>query len=208
MRLAGPFFLGSLAVYSAWLIGLEMRTSQAEVRPYFADIEGEVPLFAVNTTLSASLLAGAALLMLFAAVAGGQASRGHHRAFLLSQSGIFGLLAADDRFQLHERIGWRLEIGDHYVLLTWGLAEAAALAAFCRPAFLNPRAAALFVAGGALFALMLALDALAPADARLRLSAEDLAKTWAAAMFFGFGWETARHRLATPGFGTAAKSTA
>ena len=186
--------LALLAAYSLWLIGLEMSTSQAQVRPYFSDIEGEVALFAVNTTLSAALLAGSALLLLFAGTRdeGGSEKR---RFFLLSQAALFGLLAADDRFQVHERAAWRLGVADHYVTFVWALSELALLAAFCRPALLTVRATILFLAGAALFALSFLIDAFAGADAWLRLSAEDLAKTWAAAMFFGFGWEMARFHL-------------
>ena len=196
---AGPsralvwMLLAGLALYSIWLMALELTTSQAGVRPYFSDIEGSVALFGVNTTLSASLLGGAALLLAFAALSSDRAGR----SFLLSQAAIFGLLAADDRFQLHERIGWRLGIGDHYVLLAWAVAELAFLAAFCRPALLTLKAALLFVAGASLFAIMFAVDAFVPAAAPMRLSIEDLAKSWAAAMFFGFAWETARDHLST-----------
>ncbi|MGQ0589478.1 MAG: hypothetical protein ACT4N8_08095 [Sphingosinicella sp.] len=184
-----------LAVYSMWLIGLEMGGSQAQVRPYFSDIEGAVTLFAVNTTLSVALLAGTALLLMFAATADAPKRHGSRR-FLVSLAALFALLAADDRFQVHERLGWRLGIPDHYVLVAWGLAGLALLAAYCRPVLVSPRAAVLFAAGAALFGASFAIDAFAASDAWLRLSLEDLAKSWGAAMFFAFGWESARFHLA------------
>ena len=184
-----------LAVYSTWLIWLEMDGSQTRVRPYFSDIEGEVALFAVNTTLSVALLAGTALLLMFAATAE-EARRRDSRKFLSSQAALFALLAADDRFQLHERLGWRLGVPDHYVLFAWGLVGLALLAAYGRPALVSLRGAVLFAAGAALLAASFAIDAFAASDAWLRLSLEDLAKSWGAAMFLAFGWETARYHLA------------
>jgi hypothetical protein len=183
-----------LAAYSLALLVLEATTSQATVRPYFSDIGEDQPLFAVNTTISASLLAGAALLMLFAALSTSSHGSRREGRFLLSQAALFGFLAADDRFQLHERIGWRLGIPDHYVLFVWALLAALALAALHPP---SPprRAVALYMAGASLFAAMFVIDAFAPAEAALRLSIEDLCKVWGAAMFFAFGWIAARHHL-------------
>lgn len=184
-----------LAAYSAALVGIEWRTSQDHVRQYFTDIEGDVLFYAVNTTLSVFLLAGAALLMAFAALGGGGNRVGGSRRFLLTQAAMFGLLAFDDRFQLHERIGYRLGVGDHYVMLAWAVGELALLGLFCRPRHVTRGMAALFVAGGGWFAVMMAFDALMPHDMVLRLSIEDLAKAWGSAMFFGFGWEAARYHL-------------
>lgn len=185
-----------LAAYSLWLFGLEMSSSQAQVRPYFSDIGSEMALFGVNTTLSVALLAGAALLLLFAGTAGNrQLDRG--RLFLMSQAALFAFLAADDRFQLHERIAWRLGIRDHYVTLAWAVAELGLLVALWRPTLHPLRVTFLFLAGGALFMVSFLVDALAGTDTWLRLSAEDLAKTWGAAMFFYFGWEVARFHLRT-----------
>lgn len=184
--------VAGLLGYSALLIGYEAATSQADVRPYFSDIEDVAPLFGINTTLSTFLLAGTALLLLFAALAGPAAAPLRRRNFLFSQAGIFGFLAADDRFQIHERLGWHLGIADHFVMLGWAMAELAFIAAFWRPRDHCRRATGLFVAGGCLFAVMFTIDAFAPSGAFLRLSLEDLAKSWAAAMFLGFGWVAAR----------------
>lgn len=183
-----------LAAYSLCLVGREMSSSQAQVRPYFSDIGSETALFGVNTTLSVALLGGAALLLLFAATAGDR-QRDSSRLFLLSQAALFAFLAADDRFQLHERIAWRLGVGDHYVTLAWAIAELGLLAALWRPTLLPLHVTFLFLAGGAMFVVSFLVDALAGADTWLRLSVEDLAKTWGAAMFFNFGWETARFHL-------------
>ncbi|MGQ0558021.1 MAG: hypothetical protein ACT4OE_00280 [Sphingosinicella sp.] len=182
-----------LAGYSATLLGFELGSSQARVRPYFSDIEGDVLFFAINTTLSAGFLAGAALVMLFAAAIGrGEAVE---RRLLLSQAAMFAALAADDRFQLHERIGWRIGIGDHFVLLAWAAVELVLLALLFRPLRQTLRACVCLLAGGILFSLMLVIDAVVPADAPMRLSFEDLAKTWGTALLFVFGWDVARFHI-------------
>ena len=193
MKLTAAIASLLLGAYSALLLALEWRTSQDHVRPYFADIEGDVLFHAVNTSLSVFLLAGTALLLLFAALVRTGATVA--RPFLLGQAAMFGLFAFDDRFQLHERIGYRLGIADHYVLLGWAAAEAALLALTLRPWMITRRMAALYLAGAGLFGLMLVFDALMPHDMVLRLSIEDLAKAWAAAMFFAFGWDAARFHL-------------
>lgn len=192
MRLPGWIFCALLVAYSAALLVTELRTSQDHVRQYFTDIEGDVLFYAVNTTLSVFLLAGTALLLLFGALAGPGRDA---RPLLLTQAGMFGLFAFDDRFQLHERLGYRLGVADHYVMLAWAAAEVVLLLLFWRARHVTPRMALFFLAGTLLFAVMLFFDALVPHDMTLRLSIEDLAKSWGAAAFFGFGWEAARFHL-------------
>lgn len=195
-RLRLALVLGALAAYSATLLIIELTTSQAYVRPWFTEIDGDVMFYAVNTSLSVALLAGAALLLLFAAAVTEDDPAGRDaRPFLVSQAVMLALFAFDDRFQLHERLGWRLGIGDHFVLLGWAAIEMLLLALFCRPRHLTVRAVVLFCAGSALFLIMLAIDALVPAMTVGRLSVEDLAKTWGGAMMFGFGWETAQFHI-------------
>ncbi len=180
-----------LAAYSAMLMGIEFRTSQETVRPYFTDIEGDVLFYAVNTTLSSFLLAGTALLLVFAASVVRE-SEGKQQAFFLSQAMMFAFLAFDDRFLLHERIGYRLGVEDHFVMAVWAAAEIALLALFCRPAYVTAQMARLFGAGAGFFVVMFAIDAFIEADLPLRLSVEDLAKTWGGAMFLAFAWCAAR----------------
>lgn len=185
----------ALIIYSIALIAVELGSSQAAVRPYFADIEGSVPFFAVNTSLSASLLAGAALLLLFA-YGNLHGAKLRVRAFLLAQSALFGLLAMDDRFQLHEIISYRLGLeGDHYVMLSWGLMELALLLSFFRIGDTSRGAMAMFAGAGLFAGIMLIFDIFVPSAMPLRLSIEDLAKTWGAAMFLGFSWQTAGFHL-------------
>lgn len=195
MRIAVGIFLLALVAYSATLMAIELTTSQDYVRQYFTDIEGDVAFYAINTTLSTFLLAGAALLLIFAALSGETRKTPPARLFLTSQAGMFAFLAFDDRFQLHEALAYRIGIGDHFVMLTWVAIEAALVFALCRLDRVTLRMAALFAAACGFFALMLVFDAIVPHDMILRLSIEDLAKTWAAALFLGAGWYAARFHL-------------
>lgn len=191
MRLAIAAFLLALSLYSAALVAIELQTSQDYVRQYFTDIRGDVFLYAVNTTLSTFLLAGTALLLCFAAFAVPAGQFGRTSWFHLGQAAMFGLLAFDDRFLLHETLGYRLEVDDHYVLLVWAALQGALLG-LGRASCVTIWTAVLFAAGCAFFALMLAFDALVPHDMVLRLSIEDLAKSWGAALFLGAAWFAAR----------------
>lgn len=195
MKIAAIAGLCALMAYSATLLLVEWNTSQDDVRHYFTDIEGEVLFHGINTTLSAFLLAGSALLLGFAALA----RQGHRLSratlFLMAQAGLFLLLAFDDRFQLHERLGYRLGVGDHYVMVVWAAAQLAILLLLCRPRTVSLEAAALFIAAGGCFVVMMIFDVFVAHDAALRLSIEDLAKTWAAALFLAASWSLARFHL-------------
>lgn len=187
-------FFTAMAIYTIGLIGLEATTSQQVVRPYFSDIEDVSPLFGINTTVSTFLLAGAALLMLFAASTSHHRQLRQRRHFMISQGMVFGFLAADDRFQIHERIGFWLEISDSFVMMGWALIEVASLVWLFRPQFAPLRAIAFFAAGVALFGIMFAIDTWGSGQGYLRLSLEDLSKTWAGVMFLAAAWLTAeRH---------------
>jgi hypothetical protein len=191
-----PCILGLLAAYSSALITVELMTSQDYVRQYFDDVNGPVPFFAVNTTLTVSLLWGTALLFgVAAALAADRRERRLAYWFYLSQVLIFVYLGCDDRFKIHELLGRLLGIGDHYVLLTVGSIEALILATIARP-LLPPSAWRRLVAASALFAVMIVIDAKAPHDLVLRLSFEDLAKTWSCFGFLLFAWEALQSEIA------------
>lgn len=195
LRLTSIIFLLILSIYSAILLAIEFKTSQDYVRQFFTDIEGDAMFFAVNTTASVSLLLGTSMLLMFAALAVGAKKQPEARPFLVSQSLMFGLLAFDDRFQLHERIAYRVDIADHYVMAVWALLEITAIIAFLQLRHASIQMTLLFLFGCGFFAIMMGFDALVPHNMLMRLSIEDLAKTWAAAMFFGFAWQTARFHL-------------
>ncbi len=195
MRIAAIGALLGLLVYSFSLILVELATSQDHVRLYFTDIEGDVPLYAINTTLSAFLLSGSALLLIFAALASRTKGMERSRLFMLLQAGMLLLLAFDDRFQLHEAIAWRLDVGDHYVMSAWAMLQVVLLVFVCRPEIVTLRSTLQFVLGGGFFIIMMIFDVFVAHDAILRLSIEDLSKTWAAAFFLAASWNMARFQL-------------
>lgn len=177
------------------MLMIEARTSQQFVRHYFSDIEGPRPLFAINTTMSCFLLAGGAMLLLFCVAPGRPGLGRRTRAFLWSQAAMLAFLAFDDRFQLHEALAYRIGIGDHFIMAGWAVLEAVLILSLARRADIPVRSA-LLVAGGCLFfGIMMVFDAIIPHDMIMRLSIEDLAKSWAAALFFAASWCLARYQL-------------
>ncbi|BDI60851.1 hypothetical protein [Qipengyuania nanhaisediminis] len=192
MRPTAILFFTGLAIYSAVLVLTEAATSQDYVRHYFADIDGGRPFLAINTTLSTLLLTGGAILLVFAATASGQPPVARRTWLLWSQAGMLAFLAFDDRFQLQEALAYRIGVADHFIMICWAGIEAALILAFARRDSIPVRAFLLVAAGAGLFAIMMVFDALVAHDAFLRLSLEELAKSWAAAMFFAACWVMAR----------------
>ncbi len=196
MKLIRAATIGGLLVYSAVLIGIELATSQAYVRNFFTDIEGPVPFYAVNTTLSVALLWATALLfVILIAWAEGRPELARERWFYFSQAWVFAVLGCDDRFLLHEKLSYRLGIGDHYVLLAIAALELAALWSWRRWRVLEDRAGKRLAVGAALFTAMIVIDGWFPHEMVLRLSLEDLLKTWAGLFFFLFGWQLLMERI-------------
>jgi hypothetical protein len=179
-----------LAIYSVSLIAVEVCTSQDYVRHYFSDITGPVPFFAINTTLSVFLLWGTALLfgVCIAATPATPAFRSR-RLFFLSQVAVFAYLGFDDRFMFHETIGKWFDVADHYILGLVATAQAVLVATLARENIPQKAWHRLGAAVG-LFFVMLFFDAIVPHDMLLRLTVEDVAKTWACVFFFLYAWET------------------
>jgi len=188
-------FFGGLVVYSALLIGVEAGTSQEYVRHYFSDIDGGRPFFAINTTLSMMLLASGAVLMIFAAFAQPASTPRRASLLLFTQAGMLGFLAFDDRFQLHEALAYRLNLGDHFIMAIWALIELIFILVFARRNFVPISSFVFVVIGAVFFVIMMIFDAVLPHDMFLRLSVEDLAKSWAAACFFAASWCLARYHI-------------
>lgn len=189
------FSMALLVVYTVALVVVELRTSQDFVRNFFTDIEGPVPFFAINTTLSVFLLLATALVFLISlAVTEARPENVVLRRFFWSQVFVFAFLGCDDRFKLHENLAFRLETEDHYSLIAIGVAEALLLFVLGR-SFLRGRAGLFLAAACVLFCVMLLFDAVVPHEMRLRLSLEDLAKTWSSLFFFLFSWEILNDRV-------------
>ncbi len=185
-----------LIVYSLILVVVEVQSSQSFVRNYFSDVEGPVPFYAVNTTLSVSLLWGTALLFAVCFVCvDRQAGANRLRWFFLSQVAVFFWLGCDDRFKFHENVAERLGIGDHFVLLVVAAFQIAFLLALGGRTVLRGRRLVYMALAVVFFVVMTVFDALVPHEMLLRLTLEDLAKTWATLFFFLFAWENCCRRI-------------
>ncbi len=184
-----------LAVYSVAILVTEWRTSQDHIRNYLDDISGDVTFYLVNTSLSVFLL-GATALMFVVTLRCTPTDERTFRWFLWSQAAVFAFLALDDRFQVHEKTAAKLgDVPDHFVLLVVAAAEVVFLVLWAPRSLLREPPGRWFVAGGIGFVVMLGIDALAPEDGRLRLSFEDLTKTWAAWLLFLSAWTLFERQL-------------
>ena len=152
--------------------------------------------YAVNTTISVFLLWATALLFAVC-MSCEQSTRGCRQTFwfFVSQVAVFAWLGLDDRFKAHEFIARQLSIGDHYVLIAVGLFEIVCLLTLGREVVFRKSILIRLGAASVLFLVMLAFDAVVPHDAFLRLSIEDVAKTWAALFFCLFAWNVLFTRI-------------
>lgn len=179
-----------LAIYSATMIWIEIRSGQDYVRHYMTDIDGPVRFYAINTTLSVCLLWGAAGLFLLNLITTRDwKGRGRERLFFLSQFLLLAYLGMDDRFKFHETFGWLFGVNDVFVLGAIAAAELAALGILGNLRIRSPKTRNYLVLGGLLTGLMLIADGAFADDQFLRLSIEDLFKAWASLFLFLFSWE-------------------
>lgn len=171
------------------LIVFEWTQSQEAVRPYFSDILTDIDqprLFAINTTLSVFLLGATSLCFLCAL--SNRTTPFRHLLFYFSQASLFAYLCFDDRFKVHELLGVRFNVDDHYVLLFLGGAELLCLWFLGEDFIQKPLVFLSLLVASALFAVMILFDGFMPHDMVLRLSIEDLAKVWSGLAFLVFGW--------------------
>ncbi|MCP4171981.1 MAG: hypothetical protein GY758_14545 [Fuerstiella sp.] len=189
-RISFLLLVSGLATYSIVLAVIELATSQDYVRQFFTDISGDVPFYAVNTSLSVFLLWGTALLFLvcLSVTPNTEATR-TRRWFFAGQAAAFTYLGLDDRFMFHETLGRWFDVGDHYILAVVAVAQLSMLAVWGRQV-VSRRGWHRLSAAAAFFALMIVFDAAVPHMALLRLTIEDIAKTWACFFFHLYGWET------------------
>lgn len=183
------------AIYTLLLMGIEATTSQDYVRNYFADIEGPVFFYAINTTLCATLLWLTALLFGVCLQLIDKQQQRQDYLFYWSQILLFTYLGADDRFAIHEAIGLWIRHNDAYLILGLGLLEIVFLATLGNLSK-RPRPVRFYLYSGAiLFAIMVIIDAKFPSQMFLRLSLEDLSKLWACLCLTLFAWEILRQEL-------------
>jgi len=179
------FILFSL--YSLFLITIEWQFGQTYVRQYLTDIKGDVIFYAVNTSLSAVLLWATALLFAINLYCIPRYSREYY--FSVSQIIIFSYLGLDDRFMLHELLGYVLQINDSFILLAIGFLELGLLH-FLAELPNRQRSTRYFLyCAGLCFAAMTVIDTKFPSAMLLRLTLEDTSKVWAGLFLCLFAWE-------------------
>lgn len=188
------FFI--LTIYCVVLISIEVKVSQDFVRNFFVDIKGEVPLYAINTSLSVALLLGTALMfVVILASLPSQESNSHKILFYRSQVVLFGYLALDDRFLIHEYLGHILKINDAFILAGLAILEVFLILTLSNYQQWSRTTINYLLAAAACSALMLFIDGALPSEMILRLSLEDLSKTWANTFLFMFAWSLFRHNI-------------
>ncbi|MCG8449621.1 MAG: hypothetical protein MI725_08585 [Pirellulales bacterium] len=179
-----------LALYSAVLLAIEWNHSQEYVREFFSDIIGPERFYAINTTLCVFLLGATALLFLVCLqVAQQDGATDKTRLFYISQVVVFAYLGFDDRFRVHEWLGEKLGTADHYYLMLVAVAEFVLLITIGRERLWLGNSRLWLLLATVCFVVMIGVDALAPHDGFMRLSIEDLAKTWGCFFFFLFAWD-------------------
>ncbi len=193
MRFAKIVGFGLLIIYSVSLVYLEIRFSQDYVRNYFTDIIGPVFFYAVNTTLSTTLLWLTTLVFVINAMCVENVGRWkRQKLFYYSQALVFFYLGIDERFMVHEYTGMWLGFNDALMLLGIAIAEAGLLAGLGELKTRSKKTIAYLCAGSVLFGVMSLIDGFAPKRATLRLSFEDLSKVWAEVFLFLFAFEICR----------------
>ena len=114
--------LVALILYTFLILFIEYTQGQEVVRHYVSDVKGEVPFYAVNTTLTTIILVLTAYNfgLVFLKLDLKNKQYGRIPLFVLTQIFVFALLAFDDRFMLHETIRKQFQVSDsllHVVIL-------------------------------------------------------------------------------------------
>ena len=177
-----------LIIYSAFLIVNELLYGQQHVRQYLTDIKGDVHLYAINTTLTTLFLVLIAYNFFLCIMYGRKNEKSHLPLFVI-QALIFIYLAMDERFMLHEGIGYYLGINDAFLLGAIGVTELIVLYYYKELKFEWTIKSVSLYLGGMFFGIMVLIDAFGSADGKLRLSLEDLSKTWAIFFLFIYSFE-------------------
>ena len=190
------FFI--LSIYCVILISIEINVSQEYVRNFFTDIQGEVPFYAINTSLSVFLLLATSLIFsIVLATLPSEDNNSKKVLFYRSQIVLFGYLALDDRFLIHEYVGHVLGINDALIIAGFGMVEVVLILAFGGYMHWSKTTRNYLLAAAACSALMIIIDGAFPSEMIPRLSLEDLSKTWANTFLFMFSWSILMHNINT-----------
>ena len=98
-----------LIIYSVFIIYNEFLFGQLHVRQYLTDIKGDVILFGINTTFTTLFLVLIAYNF-FLCTVNYKKSEKSFLPFFIFQTALFLFLAMDERFMIHERIGYYYRI--------------------------------------------------------------------------------------------------
>jgi hypothetical protein len=197
-KIYSHFWLLLLVSYSLILIFVEIKTSQDYVHYFYADIEGKVLFYAVNTTLTISLMLATSLMFKVNSVLlPREKNNVTQRFFYLSQAYFFCYLAFDDRFLIHEKLGYILGINDAFIILSLGVTEIALILTWGNYQQWKESTKSYLFKAAICFAIMVIMDGFFPQEVVLRLSLEDLSKTWANVFLFLFAWDIFRQNITT-----------
>jgi hypothetical protein len=185
-----------LAIYTAAIMIIELQTSQQFVRHFLTDIEGPVPFYAINTSLSVMLLFFTSLVFAVNILCMQSIRQNKLRFyFYVSQVIIFAYLGLDDRFMFHEKMKSNTGIEGDIVIILAAMVELFLLFKLGNIKNMNYRTKLYLILGAAFFGLMVMFDTLFPSEMVLRLSLEDLSKSWSAFFLFLFSWEILKENI-------------
>lgn len=203
-----PFWLIPFVIYSLIMLAIDYKYSTSFVRHFFSDItKDNIPFFAVNTTISVFLLWGVSLIFALSLKCLNSMDKDYprERLFFYSQIFIFAFLGFDDRFLVHELLEEKFGIKDSIILLFFGGLELFSLFFLGKiQERSNEIKITLFLAGS-MFALMIFIDQFWIPEGTwifnvirsVRLSAEDLAKTWSGVFLFRYAWLIYSEKIST-----------
>jgi len=178
-----------LAIYSLILVLIELFTSQDYIRHYFTDISGPVFFYAVNTSLSVILFFGTALVFCICLVMSGpMANPSQKQIFYITQILLFVYLGLDDRFLIHDLVLPHFGINGDYILAVLAVVEGVVLLKLGKVLNENNAIRTYFLLAVLFSLFMFIADLFLPPELVLRLSMEDLSKTWSAFFLFLFAW--------------------
>ncbi|MCW5518103.1 hypothetical protein [Muriicola sp. Z0-33] len=177
-----------LIIYSFFIIYNEFLFGQLHVRQYLTDIKGDVILFGINTTFTTIFLVLIAYNF-FLCTVNYKKSEKSDLPFFVFQTALFLYLAIDERFMIHESLGYHLGFKDAFLLVSIGLFELIILYYYKELNWKKTVKSYALYLGGLFFGIMILIDTFGAKNGILRLSFEDLSKTWAIFFLFIYSFE-------------------
>ena len=185
-----------LILYSITLLTIEFLTSQDFVRNFLTDIEGPVPFYAINTSLSSLLfiLTGVLFFISYQLI-DKTPNNTRELRFYLAQIFIFLYLGLDDRFMFHEKMKHHIGIDGDIVLGLLVVIEFFIIVYLGNISERDVSTKISLLLAGIFTFIMLLFDHIVPQKMVLRLSIEDLSKTWSAFFLLMFSWNIVSNNI-------------